>query len=140
MKKKWLSKLSVLMLSAVLLVGCTSDIAEAPVETPKKEVVSETENEFVNVGINIVIQDEKVEELSHEYEVVYGYKLMDIMKEHYRLVEEDGFIKCIEGNGQDEEEGLYWVYDVNGEMGEVGAAEYELQEGDVIDWKLMSFE
>lgn len=136
MRKKWLSKLSVLMLSAGLLVGCTTEVAEAPV-IDKTEEVSE---EVVSIGINIVIEGELQDDLSHEYEVNYGIRLLELMKEHYRLVEEDGFIQCIEGNGQDEDAGLYWVYDVNGEMGEVGAADYELQEGDVVDWKLMSFE
>lgn len=140
MNKKLLSKLTVLGLSVGLLVGCSPE--ETVVEEPKEEVVQDNtqEQEEVAVDINILVEGEKQEDLSHNYDVSYGMTLLELMKEQYRLVEEDGFIKCIEGNEQDEDKGLYWVFDVNGEMGEVGAADYELQEGDVVDWKLMSFE
>lgn len=140
MKNKWISRLSLFLLSLGLLVGCSSEVVETPVDKPKEETVEEVEPKEVEVSINIIVEGDQIDEYSHSYDVAYGMKLMDIMKEHYRLVEEHGFIQCIEGNGQDEDEGLFWAYDVNGEMGEVGAAEYELQEGDVIDWKLIRFE
>lgn len=130
------------MLSVGLLVGCSTEVAEAPVidKTENVAPILENEPEEVNVSIKISVEGETIEELSHDYQVAYGIRLMELMKDHYRLVEEDGFIRCIEGNGQNEEEGLFWVYTVNGEMVGVSAVDYELQEGDVVDWQLVKFD
>lgn len=62
------------------------------------------------------------------------------MEEHYELEEADGFISAINGHEQDEEAGKYWLFDLNGEMAEVGAAELELSDGDLVEWKLEAFE
>ena len=32
-----------------------------------------------------------------------------------------------------------WLFDVNGEMSQVGANQVDLKQGDVIDWKLEAF-
>lgn len=53
---------------------------------------------------------------------------------------DEGFITSIEGIEQDESEGLYWLYYVNEEMPSVGAGEYIVEDGDLIEWKLESFE
>lgn len=43
------------------------------------------------------------------------------------------FIESIAGKGGN---GKYWVYYVNGKMGEVGADKKVVKEGDIIEWKL----
>ncbi len=46
------------------------------------------------------------------------------------------FIDSIAGIGG---EGKYWIYYVNGKMGEVGADKKIVKEGDEIEWKLEEF-
>ena len=43
------------------------------------------------------------------------------------------FINSIDGKGGN---GKYWIYYVNGEMGEVGADKKILHEGDEVEWRL----
>jgi hypothetical protein len=53
--------------------------------------------------------------------------------------EEGGFVTTINGTSQSPSEGIYWMYYINGELSEVGAAAYTVQEGDTITWKLEKF-
>lgn len=50
--------------------------------------------------------------------------------------EPSGFITSINGVSQDASKGMYWLYYVNGEMGQVGASQYVVKDGDIITWKL----
>lgn len=66
--------------------------------------------------------------------------LLDIMSQHYDLiVTDDGFIESIEGIDQIPEENLYWIYEVNEETVNVGAADFVPEEGDHIVWELTTF-
>lgn len=66
--------------------------------------------------------------------------LLDIMSQHYDLiVTDDGFIESIEGIDQIPEENLFWVYEVNEETVNVGAADFVPEEGDDIVWELTAF-
>lgn len=53
--------------------------------------------------------------------------------------EEKGFIISINGVSQNADANEYWIYYINGEMGQVGAREYIVEDGDEITWKLESF-
>ncbi|MBU7022848.1 MAG: DUF4430 domain-containing protein [Theionarchaea archaeon] len=53
--------------------------------------------------------------------------------------EEGGFVTFINGTSQSPSENIYWMYYINGELSQVGAAEYAVQEGDTITWKLEKF-
>ncbi|MBU7014499.1 MAG: DUF4430 domain-containing protein [Theionarchaea archaeon] len=53
--------------------------------------------------------------------------------------EEGGFVTSINGIEQNPSENIYWIYYVNGELGQVGAADYVVEEGDEITWKLEKF-
>jgi hypothetical protein len=55
------------------------------------------------------------------------------------LEEEGGFVTSINGTSQSPSENIYWMYYINGELSQVGAAEYAVQEGDTITWKLEKF-
>ncbi len=50
--------------------------------------------------------------------------------------EPSGFITSINGVSQDASSGRYWLYYVNGELGQVGASQYAVEDGDIITWKL----
>ncbi|MGC1122518.1 MAG: DUF4430 domain-containing protein [Candidatus Methanofastidiosia archaeon] len=53
--------------------------------------------------------------------------------------EEGGFVTSINGILQNPSENIYWMYYINGELGQVGAADYTVQEGDEITWRLEKF-
>jgi len=154
MKKGLLRKLLLLMSTSMLLVACGTDTTEEPAQTEDAETTnveevpeseeaaegttegSETNSEEVTANFDIVIDGEAVADLSREVTVSEGTYLLDAMHTTYDIEEEGGFIAAIEGYEQDEDAGRYWLYYINGEMPSVGAAEYELQEGDQIEWRL----
>ena len=132
--KKWL----LLLASTLVLVGCgqttqTEETASTPVESSEQAVLAE-------VTVSVTVDGEEIDEGEQVLEVEEGAILLDVMKEHYELEEADGFISAINGYEQDEEAGKYWLFDLNGEMAEVGAAELELSDDDLVEWKLEAFE
>lgn len=132
--KKWL----LLLASTLVLVGCgqttqTEETASTPVESSEQAVLAE-------VTVSVTVDGEEIDEGEQVLEVEEGAILLDVMEEHYELEEADGFISAINGYEQDEEAGKYWLFDLNGEMAEVGAAELELSDGDLVEWKLEAFE
>lgn len=150
MDKKLLSRLFLLSLSGAVLVGCGDQATEAPEETeaPDTEEVETTEDttdsaetaDEVTFNIDIVVEGEAVADLSQEVTAEEGTYLLDVMQENYDIEEEGGFISSIEGHEQDNDNGLYWLYYINYESAEVGAAEYAPEEADQIEWRLESFE
>lgn len=91
-----------------------------------------------NVTTMLIIEngERKVCEVS----LAAGSTVFDLMTACDIPFEEDGgFVTSINGVSQDASAGLYWVYYVNGEFAQVGAADYIIQEGDEITWKLESF-
>ena len=59
------------------------------------------------------------------------------MEAEYDIVDEGaGFLSSINGNEHDMDAERYWLFYVNDDMASVGAADYEIEEGDVIEWKL----
>lgn len=131
--KKWL-----LLASTLILVGCgettsTEEVTSTPVETTEEVAVAE-------ITVAVTVDGEPIEEGEQVLEVEEGAVLLDVMKEHYELDESGGLISAINGHEQDADAGKYWIFDVNGEMGEVGVAELELTDGDLVEWKLEAFE
>ena len=157
---KKLSKLMILLLSGAVLSACgtgteTEDPAPAEDEvddtaevdtdaenedTEDTEDTESTEGEEIEFSVDIFVEDEAVADLSKEITAEEGDYLLDVMKDEYDMDEEGGFVESIEGYEQDEDEELYWMYYVNDEMSDVGAADYELEEADQVEWKLESFE
>ena len=156
MDKKLFSKLFLFSLSGALLVGCGNQAEDTPEETeePDTEVAEtpaedpaeteETDNaeaeDEVSFTIDILVDGEAVADLSKEVTADEGMYLLDVMEDTYDIEENDGFISSIEGYEQDEADNRYWLYYVNGESGEVGAADYAPETADQIEWRLESFE
>ena len=146
MEKHLLRKLFLLMSTGFVLSACGTETAETPEETEEPDVadVEETEDgaeeettaDEITTDFDIIIDGESVADLSEEVTVPEGTYLLDAMEDTYDIEEEGGFISAIEGHEQDEEEGLYWLYYINDEMPSVGAADYELEDGDQIEWSL----
>ncbi|HLR92774.1 MAG TPA: DUF4430 domain-containing protein [Atopostipes sp.] len=149
MEKGYLRQLFLLMATGFVLVGCATDTQEAPEETETpdteevetqedtEEAASDAEDGQVTATIDVVVDGETIADLSKEVTAEEGMYLLDVMEDTYDLTaEEGGFISEIEGYEQDVDAGRYWLYYINDEMPSVGAADYELEDGDHIEWRL----
>lgn len=117
-----------------MLVGCSVNLDGTHQSNLTEPIVEEKEQ--VNVKLKIFVDGHEQIEFTHEFDVEEGTTLLELMEDHYRLVEVDGNVKCIEGNGQKPEENIYWLYYVNGKLAESKSSKYKLQSGDNIDWRL----
>lgn len=113
--------------ASIFLLGC-SNLNES---TCEEEVLT-------SAHIMITINGVEQAEFTHTFELTEEINLMDLMKDNYRMSEEDGEIRCIEGNGQCEDSGTIWNYEVNGVPMEVSPEKHLIQDGDYIVWKLTS--
>lgn len=142
MEKRNLSKLFALLSAGVVLAGCTTDVADetqemdSSVEDTEEVADSTEEANEVTAKIDILIDGEQIADLSKEVTVPAGTYLMDVMHEEYDIVDDGGFLSVIEGYEQDVDAERYWLYYINDEMPSVGAGEYELEEGDTLEWRL----
>lgn len=141
--KKILYQLSAALLTSTLLFGCSLNLDgehNSPLTEPNEESEVEASEkdseEDVEVLIEIFINGSEQKEFTHLFEVKEGETLLGLMSEHYRIVSEDGSIKCIEGNAQNTSEDKYWKFKVNGNLSEDSAEEYVLKESDKIKWEL----
>lgn len=125
------------------LVGCapkptpevadiSTEVVESSTEASTKKVcpttisIQDAEGNPVG-GFSLVVDED--EELP----------LLTVMEEEFEVVHEEGFIQSIDGLSQDVDENLFWVFEVNGEMGEVGAKDFMLSPGDDVEWMLKGF-
>lgn len=150
MNKSLLRKFFLTLSMGFVLVGCGTDTTEAPEEMNQAEQQdaaevdeaqeqsedTEVDTAEVTATFDIVIDGEAVADLSEEVTVPEGTYLLDAMHDIYELEEEGGFISAIEGYEQDNDAGRYWLSYKDDEMLPVGAAEYELEEADHIEWRL----
>lgn len=131
-------KRAVLLLSLLLLVGCSNQ-ATTNEKTDSSTVTSEQAQQ-ATITLNITADGKAIEGSPFTFAVDKDASLLDVMKEHLTIEENNGFITSINGVKQDEAANKWWLFDYNGTMSEVGAAEVKLQDGDTIDWKLESLE
>lgn len=68
-----------------------------------------------------------------------GDSVLEILDAAYDIEETNGFITAIDGLKQDESKNIYWMYKVNGEMADKGAAELEPKAGDKIEFYQETF-
>lgn len=138
-------------LSSLVLVACgtpkveettTTELATTQVsDTTTTQAITtafSSEETAIQVTMNIYVENELKESVILETQK--DAFLLDVMKEQLKIKEDDGFVTAINGVEQDKDKGLFWMFDVNGEMSPVGAKEVKLSADDVIDWKLESFE
>ncbi|MCP3032683.1 DUF4430 domain-containing protein [Halobacillus sp. A1] len=123
--------LILLMFSTALLVGCQEEATEGADESAAEDTTVEIE----------ISENEGEEVISNEeYTVEEGTVLMEVMEENYEVEQEGGFINSIEGIAPEEDEQKAWIYTINGEDASVGAHEYELEDGDEINFDYQSWE
>ena len=71
------------------------------------------------------------------YDCGEGQIALDILKEQAEVKTQDSelgaFVDTVNGTGNGD--GSFWIYYVNGEMGQVGADQYKCQTGDKVEWR-----
>lgn len=141
---KTIQRLVLLLATSMVFAGCSNESSVADMEN--EEVITESINpdtvttsedtQAVTVSIKIFIDGQEQTALAQAVTVPEGTTLMEVMTENYEIAHENTFITEINGHPQDLTANRFWLYDINGEMAMVGMAEYELKEGDDIEWKL----
>lgn len=102
--------------------------------TDNAEVLGEGDNQATFV-VESPEEEPKTVEVNFEDETT----MFALMEAHLDALEEEGFVYSIDGVEQDADAGMYWVYDLNGEMGLESALDYIMQDGDLVEWRLESF-
>ncbi|SHN20122.1 DUF4430 domain-containing protein [Gracilibacillus kekensis] len=123
--KKITQILSIIVLT-ILLAACGED---------------EAITEEVNVQITITDQTSDTQISNENITVESETTLLTVLEENYNVeVSEEGFLTAIEGHQQNIEEKHYWMYEINGEMANVGIADYEVKDEDHITFDLKATE
>lgn len=127
-------------LFAILFAGCGNNEEK----NGQEDLESGDSQGLITVEFKFNIDDDvdKVDEdkINKTVELSSGKSLLAAMKEQYEVIEDEGYITSIEGYEQSQEENIYWLYEINDEFAQVGAADYTLEDGDVISWELESSE
>ncbi|WP_373471847.1 DUF4430 domain-containing protein [Carnobacterium alterfunditum] len=129
-------KFGLILVTALSLAACGDMGTQEAVSSESNSLVESQTKEMLSVAISLEQDEEEIEGKTKELEVEVGTTVLDLLSEQYKVVEEDGFIVSIEGIEQDEEAEKYWMYEVNNEEATVGAAEYEVEDGDQVKWFL----
>lgn len=123
-------------LFAILFAGCGNNEEKIGQE----DLESGDSQDLITVEFKFNIDDDvdKVDEdkIDKTVELSSGKSLLAAMKEQYEVIEDEGYITSIEGYEQSQEDNIYWLYEINDEFAQVGAADYTLEDGDVISWEL----
>lgn len=62
--------------------------------------------------------------------------LLDLMQRYFIVEDDNGFITSIQGKAASNADQTAWMYEINGEMAMIGAAQYQIKDGDVYHWDL----
>jgi major membrane immunogen (membrane-anchored lipoprotein) len=131
-------KLGFLLATVLTLTACgdTSQTAlnESSALVPNEVEVAMTET----ISTSIVLQEEGkvLSAISKDVKSEEGQNLLEVMKENYDVTVQDGLISAIESYEQNNKEGKYWMYTINGEEATIRAGDYILEDQDVIVWNL----
>ncbi|GAE91324.1 transporter [Gracilibacillus boraciitolerans JCM 21714] len=125
--KKIIQFLSVIVI-AIFLGACGNE---------EKQSTSEE----VNVHVTITDQTSDSTISDENFTVQADTNLLTVLEDNYEVeVSEDGFLTAIEGHKQEVEKGVYWLYEVNGEMASVGISDYLIKDQDHITFDLEATE
>ncbi|GIO22592.1 DUF4430 domain-containing protein [Oceanobacillus sp. J11TS1] len=148
--RKWLKYFGVMLFAIALLAGCGNSNTEQ--NSPEEDANSNTtvstnessgaDEELADNEVRLTVTiDNGTENVTEEVvEVEEGAILLDVLKDTFYVEEDNGFITSIERVSDDEDEGKYWMYTVDGESAPVGAGEYELNGGEEVVFDLQSVE
>lgn len=114
-----------LAFSLATLAACGKNEAAKPTNSTNNH------QSKVQGQVTLILKTEK-ESKKKSVEFKKGDTVLDVLKEIYPVQENDGFITEIDGISQDKEKGIYWMFDVNGKIGEKAANQLKVQDGDEI--------
>ena len=133
--KQWFLRLTSLFIAIFLLVGCGAE-KETPTNQTSNTNEEQTQEKQSEETVLITISKDDGAEYLHEKEIPIkeGDILMDVMEENFYIeTDKSGeFITSIERLSAKEGEKKGWIYTVNGEMPNIGAAEYKLKPNDKV--------
>lgn len=129
--KKIVRSLAVLFAGVLILTGCQSN-DNAGSESGETAESSTVESTVSKISVTVKIENDGEEIDSKELEVEEDATLLEILEENHEVEAPEGFISAIDGIAQDEANGLYWTFTINGDWGEKGAAETILNDGDEV--------
>lgn len=127
---------AVVALVAALFVGACGSNGDSEAENqPAATAPAEQAEVLVTEGCGKTI-------VVNKKEVPAGQTALRALETIADIETDDGgrFVTAIEGVEQDESKQLAWLFYVNGEMAEKGAAEIKLKAGDVEWWDLHDWE
>ena len=127
--KKYFKGLLVLTLGFIFLTGC-QDSNEGQSSSSESSTSLSSEANTIQATLKIENQSEEPKEVV--VDVAEGTTLMEVMEENFEVEAPDGFIESIDGVAQDQAQGYYWTFTINGDWGESGAAETILEDGDEV--------
>lgn len=143
---KWFLRIASLLVVIGLIAGCGAGEEEQNSSDDQNLQTATNENtdgELSEDEIRITISKDGAEYITEkEIEIEEGAILMDVLQENFYVeTEENGqFISSIERVPAEEDEQKAWIFEVNGELANTGAAEYELSPGDEVTFDYQAWE
>lgn len=128
--KKLIKGFFVLLMGTLILTGCQGG-SDSSSET--SESSSTVESKEATIQATVKIEKDGEETNSKTVEVKEGTSLMEVLEEDFEVeTSSDGFVTAIDGTKQDDTEGKYWTFTINGDWGEKGASDTILEDGDEV--------
>ena len=121
-----------LLIASLFLVGCTTIDSSSNTQTLEESNIEQAQTLEITIQLKINDASDQQKEISAKE----GTTALDALKQAYDVKESDGFVTEIDGYANDEATQTYWMYEVNGEMAEVGAGDYLLTDQDTMTWTL----
>lgn len=119
-----------LILFIGILAGCATDDDTA-------------KNGTEPIEVDIIISLENGEEILEEatIEVESGSVLLDVLEENFDVkIADGGYVEAINDIQAEDGQTYSWMYTVNGEHSMVGAGDYVVENGDLIEFDFHSWE
>jgi hypothetical protein len=125
----------IILLAGVVLFGLFTAGSWNKVQIPCP--IGAVESDTINIKVIL-------SENNGENPIVYyfklskdtNYTLLELMERKFVVEQENGFITSIQGRAASTKERTAWMYEINGQMAMVGAADYRIKDGDVYHWDL----
>ena len=102
----------------------------------------EQQSEVTEIQIEVIISLENGEEVIEEEELTInaGQNLMEVMEDNFDVVNEGGLLMAINDIRAEGDQPYSWFYTINGEHAMTGAADYIVEDGDLIEFDFHSWE
>lgn len=131
-----MKKITTLILTLVALVTLA-----ACGQSEASNLTSSTTSQQTDIKgqVTLILQTD-IESKKKSVDIKEGYTVMDVLKDVYEVKENGGFITEIDGISQDADQGIYWMFDVNGKLGEKMANQLKVKDGDEIKFYQQKYE